>query len=168
MARESARETSPQYENTMFLVVVREDAGLTWPLSELPQLLVWSSLFFYITKYLGKKKRILTYAMFVWCWLQQSRGAQLLVVQLVSSCHCPAVQVSYCHKIHLSRLKTLRPFVNYFACSHCIWSLVHSLSQHAGQQIPQIHGKKHRSTELPGSCLTAQDCAGTCVWAETL
>lgn len=68
----------------------------------------------------------------------------------------------------LSRLKTLRFFVNYFACSRYIWSLVHSLPQHAGKQIPEIHDKKHRSTELPGSCLTAQDCADTCVWAATL
>lgn len=97
VARGGARETSPQYENTMFLVVVREDAGLARPLFELPQLLVWSSRFFYITKYLGKKKANSDLRHV--CVMQQSRGTQLLVVQLVSYCHCPTVQVSYCHKI---------------------------------------------------------------------
>ena len=157
------RDFSSVWKQNGFGCCQREDVGLAWPLSELLQLLVWSSLFFCIMKYLGKKKRILTYAMFVWCWLQQSRGPQLLVVQLVSYCHCTAVQFSYCHKILLSRLKTLRSAVNYFACSCYVWSLVHFLPQHAGQQIPQIHDKKHRSTELPGSCLTAQDCADTCL-----
>lgn len=76
--------------------------------------------------------------------------------------------LSYCHKILLSKLKTLRSFVSYFACSHYIWSLVHSLPQRGGQQIPVIHHKKHRSVELPSSCLTAQDCVDTCVGCNSL
>lgn len=81
---------------------------------------------------------------------------------------CCQSMLSYCHKILLSTLKTLRSFLSYFACSRYIESLVHLLPRRGEQQIPLIHHKKYRSMELPSLCLTAQDCVDTCVWAATL
>lgn len=83
-------------------------------MSELLQLLVWSSLFFYIMKYLGEKRDPDLCCV---CMMLTAAKSWSTVVGSTAGFLLPLYHstVSYCHKILLSRLKTLRSFVNCFA-----------------------------------------------------